>query len=134
MLERIPFSVFFFNTKDRISLDLVKVLNPFDGDFYKCGNVYLQIDNPQDDHLNITMAIGTGPDFMRALRNILVNGNVNKISFLTSEENLIVHRIAEYYGFKKISVENNYYGEFDAWYYELLKSDYIKSKRFKCQD
>lgn len=129
-MERIPFDVFFFGVKEKIPLYLVNLLNPYQGDFYKCGNTYFQIDFPQTDHMFIVMAIGSDPSLAANMKDVILNAKINKVSFLTTENNKAISSICRFYGFKLVSREKGFFsnGE-DALMYEILVKDYLSSKR-----
>ena len=68
-MDRIPFDTFYVGVKDILTEDLFKVLNPFQGGFYKSTTTYLQLEFPQEDHLSVVMVAGRGNTWHKQLRS-----------------------------------------------------------------
>jgi len=116
MLERIDFPHFFIETKERITHDLYRLINPHLMTFFKSGKTYLAL-TVDGDTLSVNMAIGGGDGgvFYRDLGREASRIGLRYVKFQTSEKNKAVIRIAEYYKAKQVNTYPNFYnGDEDA--------------------
>lgn len=128
MLDRISFNHFFMETKDKITPELYRKLNPEIMSFFKSGDSYLALTNQGQD-LTIAMLIGSGLDWIHDLRRECIKYNVLTVNFYTSINNKIVQRIAKYAKAEEIEKISNFYGDgIDGILYQI---DLTDTKRFR---
>lgn len=115
-------------TKDKITPELYRKLNPEIMSFFKSGDSYLALTNQGQD-LTIAMLIGSGLDWIHDLRRECIKYNVLTVNFYTSINNKIVQRIAKYAKAEEIEKISNFYGDgIDGILYQI---DLTDTKRFR---
>jgi hypothetical protein len=125
-IEMVPFDVWFYATKNKLTPELISVLNPFNGSFCRIGDCYLQLSFPVKGTICVDMAISFSPvNWTSVLLRWARRMDAEKFVFYTAENNEKVKTIAKYWGFKLKAVENNFYGPGKtAYFYEIDLNDY----------
>lgn len=109
MLEKISFNHFFTETKNIITPELYRTINPEAMFFFKSHKTYLALQNSHDSII-VAMAIGTGLEFVHDLRNEAHNLGFPFVKFITSVENIKVKAIARYAKGIETGIIKDYYG------------------------
>jgi hypothetical protein len=96
--EEIDFKCFFMSTKSMLG-GLVTGLNPYTQRFYKIKDLYVALSyNPNEYNLHIDMMAGKGGlELFEQVRAVAIKCGANTITFVTSDKNEKVNRLAKFY-------------------------------------
>jgi hypothetical protein len=114
-------------SRDYMTLDIIKTINPYSGAFYRYGDSFLQI-NTIGSTMWVVQVVGKGKDWLGALWKSAKKSDIKDIMWMTNVNNRTVNTWAKYLNADLIEVIPNHYGEYSAnhWCLSLEKPN----KRF----